>query len=243
MSDSNTLTNPPVIEAIIDLIFGNNLVPEHLHAIKSYFEKKAERSENYNGYELEIKKDQNELPSVRKVNDGSTRYFFSGGTFLVLVKPNGLTFSMLRPYQGFDFFSQLVKVECSNIGLEKICKIKRVGVRYINVFLAPVKSEYAREYLNYMPAWPAEIEAQPQDFVSRVALPLKELNATCILSQSSIPQKEINGTQITVDLDFFKTFDSQIELNSIWTEISALKVKLNHIFFRSVSRKALDLFL
>ncbi len=243
MTATNVLTNPPVIEAIIDFVFQTELSASDFSKINSFFQSSAEKSEKFNGFEVKIQNKENEMPSVKKVNDGSTRHFFSSSSFVVLVKLNGITFSMLRPYRGFDYFSNLVKEECGKLKLNEICQIKRVGVRYVNVFIAPVKSEYVNEYLNFLPTWPSDIKTQPTDFVSRVSLPLPDLLATCILTQTSLPLADGKSVQVAVDIDLFRIYASELQLDSIWGDLVNLKAKLNQLFFRTISRKALDLFL
>lgn len=244
MSELKNLKNPPVLEAIVDFVFEADISTINLSKIKDFFSKKAEKIEPVTGFELKIENQTNQIPTVKKVTDSSVRYFFMSGSFVVLVKQNGITFSMLKPYQGFESFLKLVTGECNSLNFDQICKIKRVGVRYVNVFTPPVSPEYVKEYLNYMPSWPEDIKSQPIDFVSRVALPMPELEATCILTQTSSPINfNQKNAQVTVDIDLFKIFQNGIQVSEVWEQLIALKAKLNQIFFRSISRKALDLFL
>lgn len=244
----NHLRNPPVVEAIVDFIFDSSTDPNSIKHAALQCARGSERKEDVHNYKIDLPKnnfDKNSVPKVEKVDIGVVRYFYESGKYVITTKENGITFGRLKPYSDFVSFKEWIQrkaVDLNFLALNEP-KISRIGVRYINSFTIPVTGKYAKDYLFDVPPVPEGLAQEPIDFVSRVTVPISSLNATCILTQTFAPSMDGKSSQVTIDIDIFTLFKQAVGFSSTWSQIEALKAQLNSIFFRTVTKRTLDIFL
>lgn len=245
---TNHLRSPPVIEAIVDFIFESNMNKSLAGHIASHCVATSERREPFHNYKIDLQKvdkDANTLPKVEKADGGGVRYFYESGKYVITTKSNGITFGRLKPYSDFPSFKSWIENKANAFGFNNLSepKISRIGVRYINSFIIPVSGKYAKDYLFDIPPVPHGLIQEPVDFVSRVTVPISDLEATCILTQTLAPASDGKSSQVTIDIDVFKLFKQSVGYSTTWSQIEALKAQLNSVFFRTVTKRTLDIFL
>lgn len=244
----NHLRNPPVIEAIVDFIFDSPVDANMNKYIAAQCSLSSERKEDFHNYKIDFQKntsDSNSVPKVEKVDGGGVRYFYESGKYVITTKSNGITFGRLKPYSDFISFRNWIQLKATalNFTISHDPMVRRIGVRYINSFAIPVTGEYVKDYLFDTPPVPDGLAQEPIDFVSRVTVPISSLDATCILTQTLAPSADGKSSQVTIDIDIFTVFKHAVGFSSTWSQIEALKAQLNSVFFRTVTKRTLDIFL
>ncbi|KYG70499.1 hypothetical protein AZI85_00705 [Bdellovibrio bacteriovorus] len=239
----NKLKNPPIIEAIVDFIFENNFDPKSYTLMCNYLKPLSERSERIQNYQIQVGAEENSVPQVKKAEGQGQRYFFESGKYVITIKDNGITFGRLKPYSSFVDFRNWIESNLRKLPLPSELKVLRVGVRYINSFSVPSSSSYARDYLFNIPPSPPGLDEFPIDFVSRISVPIPDLAAMSILTQTWNPASNPKESSVTIDIDVFRLFEKSQPISDTWDTILGLKAKLNSIFFRTVTKRTLDTFL
>ena len=116
--------------------------------------------------------------------------------------------------------------------------ISRVGVRYINAIEVPIGADFD-DYLAAGPRIPQPLPQIYTTFLQRVVVPFAEINGYAIITQA-LEQATDKGLPTLIDIDVASNSSIEGEAPEIWQRLTKLRNIKNHIFFASVTAKALE---
>lgn len=243
MAEHRLLAHPPLREAIIDLRIADQLPASFVEKIAGQplvgFE--AAIPIWHGKYTFQVGIDQ---PSGPGTTGGTKerygwRYLTTDGSRVAQFRRDGATFSVLRDYTNWEE----AKTKARTLWTQYCewgspTEVSRLAVRYINVLDVPVGMDFDL-YLAAGPRIPPELPQVLNGFTHRVVVPFSTDGTTAIVTQAmELP----SGTSVPVVLDIDAYYTCKLEADSpiVWSEFDRLRDIKNHIFFSSVTERALE---
>ena len=161
---------------------------------------------------------------------------------LLQIRPNGFTYSWLRPYsnwadlraaakQAWEIYTDLVMPE----------NVIRAAVRYINHIRLPLPITELRDFLPASPDYPAEWPQTMTGYLSRIAVVDEASGNRAIVTQTSEQTDERGMMNFLLDIDCFNA-DPPRDAVELWELLDRLRDLKNQIFFNAVSERLLEMF-
>ncbi len=230
----------PIIEAIIDLTYGQDMSVEQTSAIKDalipYYAKItsdpiSELKIDVTTSAIAIKKDQ----------------FFhqlegSDSTEIALVRPNGISVSKLAPYRCwndlFDRFRRDTNAAMSAVGP---IRVQRVATRFINRIDVPFDGKTAdyEHYLEVQIKLPKSIGAiGPFQLAFNLVVPDQKAN---VVIQSAVVEPAVEGVaSFILDIDVARTVDLPNNWDDTLDIINSFRGIKNFFYQQLLTAKALE---
>lgn len=244
MVASRHLANAPITEALIDIRVKLPLNVDlstlsSVHAsFASDYPNKHDRVKTETQIDLKTKK-----ADTTSIVDG---YLFtsSDGTQVVQNRLDGFTFSRLKPYESWD----MLRVEAYRLWqiYRDSCHpelITRIALRYINRLEIPLPIQDFGEYLTAPPIVPKNLPQELSVFLTRNVIRENVNGFVTIISQSLESVSSSKIATIILDVDVFKEAQFNPEAMDAWEAIDQLREFKNKIFFESITKKTLELYI
>lgn len=166
------------------------------------------------------------------------RYEREDGSEVVQLRRNGLTYSVLKNYPGWDVLREAARnVWRDFLVVSGPVNISRLAVRYINAINIPLGADYD-EYLTTGPRVPSAVPPIVTSFMQRVLVPFEENNATAIITQTlEVPAPAV------LDIDVFTQCSLEGTSSDIWLRLENLRSIADKIFFSCLTEKVLKSYL
>jgi uncharacterized protein (TIGR04255 family) len=239
---------PPIKEAVFDIKFVFENQPElgAFEDLYNHFSVTYPKKETLNQQFVSFKIGDPTEPDKFESTGGTNgiRLTSVDGLHIVQFRPDGITFSRLEPYNGWDSFSAEAETMITTyVKLLKPSYISRLALRFINVIKIPETNFEISDYFNTEPRL-ADIQAGVLSFFMRQVIQNKTGEVFAIINQATTDK--VLGetlTQIVFDIDVFKE-NIKIQLGS--DEYKSLLSKLRdfrtEIFEKSLTEKTKQLF-
>lgn len=246
--------NPPIVEAVVDFVIDQreSLDNGAFERLKDAYSKLGYTDYvpiNYSLVRFQIgktKHDVKEQPDIPDPPKGAA-YRRPDKSRIVQAKSDGFTFSMLKPYLGWEVM-QPEAVTAFELYARELDRprIKRVGVRYINRICIP-KEETEKgfaitKYLRTLPDMSADSPegGAVSSYAMQLEMPQKDINGYCLFKQQL--GKFEDQVSITIDIDVIRDNDLPEDYESLWEIVEKLHDRENEIFESSITKNSRGLF-
>ncbi len=229
------LTRSPLKEALLDIRLREELPASVLARFKAPngFPVAKEMRQS----EFQFKVDDGK-PLAQVLGEGAMgwRYEREDGSEVVLLRRNGVTYSILKNYPGWDVLRDKTRdVWREFLAVSGHVTAGRLAVRYINAIHIPLGADYD-DYLTTGPRIPKSIPPLVTAFMQRVLVPFEEQAATAIITQTL----ETPSTSAVLDIDVFTEGSLEGTTEDIWTRLGNLRGIADRVFFSSLTEKVLE---
>lgn len=230
------LTRPPLKEALVGIQLREELPASILSEFKAPKGFPVAKEVRQGQFQFKIDKDQPASAEVLAEGILGWRYETDDGSAVVLLRRNGMTYSILKNYPGWDVLKQAARdVWREFLAAAEIAYVSRLAVRYINAISIPLGANYD-EYLTTAPRIPKSIPQIVNGFMQRVLVPFSEEEATAIITQTL----EMPPTFAVLDLDVFTGCSLPGGSDDIWPKLDRLRNIADRIFFSSLTDKVIE---
>ena len=188
--------------------------------------------------QFQLKMDKDKLASAEVLEEGALgwRYETDDGSAVVLLRRNGMTYSILKNYPGWNVLRAAARdVWREFLSTSGTVNVSRLAVRYINAISIPLGADYD-EYLTTAPRIPKSIPQIVNGFLQRVLVPFSEDAATAIITQAM----EMPSTFAGLDIDVFAGCSLPGGSDDIWPKMDRLRNIADRIFFSSLTEKVIE---
>lgn len=165
------------------------------------------------------------------------RYERADSSEIIQFRRNGMTYSILKNYPGWEAFSDAAKETWQGfLSPTGPVKVGRLAVRYINAISIPPGSDYD-EYLATGPRVPKSVPPVVASFMQRVVIPFEKETSTAIFTQAL---EAPNTAAAVLDIDVFTECSMDGSSPDIWSKLLSLRGIADKIFFASLTEKVLN---
>ncbi|MBI4527520.1 MAG: TIGR04255 family protein [Deltaproteobacteria bacterium] len=247
MPETIIFKNAPITEAILDIraTLPKDIKLENLlnvyDAVKLSYPNKRERI----AFQGQFQFRPNILPELREVKGGPDGYLFStaDGKQTIQARLDGFTFNRFKPYDRWETFREEGrKLWTIYASVSNPKEVTRVALRYINRIEIPLPIRDFKDYIVTIPEIASGIPQGLANFLMRLVIPVDELQAVAIITESMEPPVANNVVAVILDIDVFRQGSFDIHSQAIWDIFENLHDLKNNIFFRSITEKAKELF-
>ena len=228
------LARPPLSEALVDIRLREELpvsILPKLVAPKSFPLSKEMRQGQF---QVKLTKDKPIQAEVLSEGALGRRYEREDGSEVIQLRRNGLTYSVLKNYPGWEVLRDAARRAWQDfLTVTGPVNVSRVATRYINQISIPVGTDYD-SYLTAAPRIPKSIPPIVTSFIQRVLVPFEEESATAIITQAlEVPAPAV------LDIDVFSECSLDGSSGEIWSKLDRLRNVADRIFFSSLTEKVL----
>ncbi len=248
MTEQCRLPCAPIKEALIDLRVAlpqdaelGQLEAAHT-LIKDRFPVKKAIYEGHFGIRFDFAAGENPTMAAEQARHGF-RFESADGKQVVQFGMNGFTFSQLAPYVSWEDMRQSAKtLWCAYREAVSPDRVTRIATRFINEIRIPLPLQDFEEYLTEPPRIPQGLPQGLSSYLTRIVLPHPDINAIAIITQA-MERAEQNVVPVVLDIDAFTndTLDVDVDAERVWDVLDVLRDCKNDIFFKSVTKKAVEL--
>ena len=164
------------------------------------------------------------------------------GLWIVQYRRNGMTFSCLRPYPGWDAFVDRARPLVERfIEVVHARFIERLALRYINIFRLPNPCD-PMEYFVAPPSLPESLPLQVNNLVSR--LTVRDPDTDLQAHVAHVLQDDLRPGKIgmILDIDVFKATRLEADIAKLWSGLRELRKLKNRIFFESITDRSAEIY-
>jgi uncharacterized protein (TIGR04255 family) len=216
-------SNPPIIEALCELIFfpsssWDMTIPGLFYEkIKDEFPTKQQHT----GIGIDFKPLDNDRNFEQRFEMSQRMQFFkTDKTSLIQISKDLLVINQLKPYSGWENFKPVILKKLNVYSeIAKPDTFKQIALRYLNQITIPKNDIQLKDYFNFYPYLPEKLSQIPKAFNISVDLsnsnPLEHLSLT--LTTSNINEEffsfilEIASVYLNADILKIGDFDSWLE--------------------------------
>lgn len=223
---SRVYNRAPLIEALCEFRFQEDkswdlTLPGLLYQkIEGKFPIKREQ----NAIELQVNAGDEVLGKVTP----RLRFFTVDERRLIQIGPGLLSANSLPPYPSWHEFRELIEFALNSyLSVTTSPQLTRIGLRYINK-LDLNSSAPLRQYLNYHPALPRDLNGTLRNVVQRVEVDFTAENGVLILTLASTPSEGQAIHSLILDIDFATRDPSLVSLSTAlgWVDRAHEQVEL-----------------
>lgn len=216
----------PVVEAVIDFRFSSLITKADLGRIVRRLKGKFPRLQDEVAFGVAVS------PTGVNINQSPSGYKLSStdDLKLVLLRPNGVTNSILAPYKGWEVLRD--QTEATLADVRRIINrrpIQRIGLRYINRLDIPSMDVKLADWVSFNVSLPKGLGEVLSEFGARAVIPMGGGIST-ILSFQSVPSPLIDHSSLLLDLDVFIDKDIPLADEPLWELIEQMREKKNSVF-------------
>ena len=236
MSDQEfpKLSHPPLREALIDLRLREELPVSAVSQFRAPTSFPVSKSIKQGQFQLTV--DPNKPSQAEILSEGplGQRFEKTDGSEILQVRKNGLTYSILRNYPGWDVLKRSAQSVWQDfLRLPGSMLVSRLAVRYINAITIPAGADYD-EYLTTGPKVPNSVPSIVASFLQKVVVPFEEDSAAAIITQA------MEGTSTAVlDIDVYSDCSLEGSSPDIWVRLDRLRNIADRVFFSSLTEKVI----
>lgn len=230
----------PIIEAIIDIrvpIFSGSLLK-----VVKVLEKDYPKKENIREETFKVHSSNTSLVSSSTRQDVGYKLTSDDGKYVVQIKNNGFTFSIIKDYDDWSAFIKIAKnlwkIYCKEV---KPSVVNRVAARYINRIDIPHSQFEIQDYFETYPRVLENNEGLLSNFFLQVQLPQKE-GGVAIVNQTIAKPIRPEYTSVLLDIDVFHLKEFSPKGEDLWKRMKLLREQKNNIFEKSITDKSRKLF-
>ncbi|MBK6939336.1 MAG: TIGR04255 family protein [Planctomycetes bacterium] len=244
--DFETLPNPPIIEAIIDLDV--ELKPGT--TLEGVFDSAvAALGTDYPKHKTESVQTLDIGAPASKQQPSETRgwlFFSTDDKQIVQVRRDGFTFNRLAPYRKLDhYLSEIRRTWGIYNEIVEPARVSRVGLRFVNQVMLPreVTPEQFGEYFTTLPQPPPAAGMSLLGFFSQQKIKDSKTGLVAnIVLASRDREAERGKVPIIVDIATSKHGKWERNDGSLWDALVELRDLKNRLFFGLVKEQCLTLF-
>ena len=230
------LTRPPLREALIDIQLSPELPATVLPKFQPPKGFPVVRPLIQSQLQFKIEADKPVKPEVISEGLLGQRYEREDNSEIVQFRRNGMTYSILKNYPGWNVLSDSAReMWQSFLSTVGPVSVRRLAVRYINAIDIPAGSDYD-EYLTTGPQVPKSAPPVVNSFMQRVVIPFEKEAAIAIFTQALEPP----NTAAILDIDVFTDCSIDGSSPDIWSKLLSLRGTADKIFFASLTEKVLN---
>jgi len=247
MSKIRTLSNAPIIEALVDIQvqLPTNITRQHIDDLKKELSDSYPESEDLFSLSAQIKiEPSGDTPSSEHQQKYiGCRIKSPDESYIVQLRTNGLSVSRLNPYVTWDDLkstsSALWDIYVKHLQPEFIT---RIALRYINRIEVPLPIGDLHEFLVSPPIVPNGLPNRISEFLNRVVIHDQSIDARAIIMQAFEGVANDKSLPIIIDIDVFKEGRLETDDSDIWNKLSQLRDFKNQIFFESLTEKTIGMY-
>ena len=228
----------PVVEAVIEVLYVNQLSKADLGRISRRLMGRFPRREEEVSIDVEI----SPYSVNAERNPTGHKLTSADNLSVVLLRPTGITSAKLAPYAGWD----LLKEQTANILDDAYHvidrrQIGRIGVRYLNRLDIPGANINLQDWLNVGLSIPKNFGGVLNAFGARVVVPMDN-DLIVALAYHSVPSPLIDHSSVFLDIDV--AIDRGIPLadDEVWKLISKMRDAKNFVFEGCITQRMRNLF-
>ncbi|MCC6544675.1 MAG: TIGR04255 family protein [Nitrospirae bacterium] len=247
MNKYTSLSKAPITEALIDIRVKpkKGIEVEQLDSIYALISDQYPNRQILRRLESRIEFKQEESivsPGTDTIN--GYVYTSSDQIQVVQAKPDGLTFSRLKPYETWELFrAEAYRLWEMYAEITSPELITRVALRYINTLNIPLPIKDFGDYLTSPPVVPHALPQGVSSFLTRVVIHESSLDVVAIITQALEQIVDPNFAPIILDIDVFKQSQIGMSKEDAWDVLEKLRHLKNKIFFESITNKLKELFI
>ena len=241
MESSLHLKNAPITEALIDIQFD----PVQFDIVS-----KIDKTEIVDLYpniqpikHATVKVDVNADDVTESTSKTiGLRFTSKDSKYISQFRENGFTLSRLPPYERWES----IRDEANRLwaiyrGIIGSVKIRRLGVRYINKILLTDDIIDLQKYFTEPPALQPSDKEILKSFLQRFVIENQDTSVTSIIH---LANETSDGKSLPVILDINSFLYREYEPDSpqVWNDLEVLRDQKNNIFYRSISKKTVEMF-
>lgn len=163
------------------------------------------------------------------------------GNIVIQVQSNGVSTSVLQPYQNWEHLLSMFKRAWEAYReVFRPISVTRIASRYINEFLVPRQSSQIGDWLRAPPRLPSAIGFDVQSEFSRHELVDLPTECTVLLSRAISLQG--GNWSVILDIDAIRQRELAPNDEAIWKSLDGLRDLKNRAFFGLLTKQAVDHF-
>ncbi len=237
MAKKQTLSHPPIIEALIDIRVMPNadMTAEKFNAISQQLKETYQvSSQETVGIQFDMA-----TQSVQTLPKQSLGMRIEGDGNVIQFQVSGFTFSRLKHYTTWESLVNETKQFWKQYKeASEPQKITRIATRYINrIDLQQPVGDLTR-FLTAPPILPPNVPNQVANFFTRVTIVDEPTQVAAVIQQQI--ENTISTLVYVLDIDVFQQKDYDIHDDSFWTTLNQLRDLKNTIFFESITEETLN---
>ncbi|MDR4504734.1 MAG: TIGR04255 family protein [Candidatus Scalindua sp.] len=245
MTKERHLSNPPIIEAVIDLRVKRNVNFEisSLTSLKDSLEKSFPKCTEARSFHFAVKNELNLQFEHKKELLHGYLLKTEDEKKAIQLKRDGLCYSHLQPYTKWeDLFLKAKELW----GLYKnACdpeKITRVALRYINHINVPNEKIAFADYLESPPVMPKGSTQNINSFLSKIVFTYSQQNIMANFIQSYEFRGKQNLPTIIIDIDVYQNKEYEPDDKNVWPLFDQFRKIKNDLFFGNITEKTVEMF-
>jgi len=238
--------NPPLVEALCEFKFipGTSwdiTIPGIIYErIKNDFPEKKHQI----GIGITLQPKEKGIEQKIEQTPPRIQFFNKDKTALVQVAPDLLVVNQLKPYQGWNKFKPIIlKIFDLYREIANPKGLKRIGLRYINIFEFPDKIIELKDYFRYYPMIPETLPQSYDSFLIRTEFPHDNREEVLIISLGSIIPRSPDISSIVLDIDYAMISPGHISLDNIDIWLEKAHRLVEDSFEKIITDKSRDFFI
>jgi len=233
------LSNPPAIEAVLDITTNEITDTKKLDYKNKGFKKKFPCKEQIMLFESSFQEAKERMQIINKNRHLGFAYKSGDEKEISQFRLNGFSYSRLSPYLGWEAFVEKAlenwETYCS---IRKTLEIKRIGLRFINIIQVPCGHPVMSEYFNVGITSETELGKIKQYKYQYIRDFDDDLIAIVNFGQTEILDNEMS---FVFDIDVIKQSSATLlEANNVSEHLRTMRQAKNTIFFGNLTEKALQ---
>jgi len=244
-----TLPQAPIVEAVIEIraraegTWEESKISDELKSKLPDYPIIGSQSE----FRQEVHISSGHPPETRHEDLGWKGLRFQSVDSLQVVQFNrdGFIFSRLQPYENWERFQQeALRLWEFHSALAHITEIQRLGLRFINRIVMPVRETAFEDYIQPRASSPQGLDLPFYNFfhVDQLAVPGYPYVIKIVRTLQSPRDPELEGVSILLDIDVFSERQFELRRELLLSRLSEMRWLKNKAFFGSVTKKALETF-
>jgi uncharacterized protein (TIGR04255 family) len=233
------LSHSPLREALVDIRLREELPASVLSQFKAPKGLAIAKEIRQGQFQVKIEKDK--PVSTELIREGALgwRYEREDSSVVVQLRRNGMTYSILKDYPGWNVLRAASRDEWQEfLSVSGSVNASRLAVRYVNAIDIPMGADYD-EYLTTAPRVPKAVPPIVNSFMQRVLVPVEEHAANVIITQTL----ETPAKAAVLDIDVFAECSLDGASSEIWQRLDILRNVADRIFFSSLTQKVIESYL
>jgi uncharacterized protein (TIGR04255 family) len=232
------LSRSPLREALIDIRLREELPIIAVSAFRAPTGFPVSKPMKQGQFQFRLDPDKPSQAEVLSEGFLGQRFDRADSSEVLQVRRNGLTYSILQNYPGWDVLRKSAReVWHDFLLLSQTMVVSRVAVRYVNAIVIPVGADYD-EYLTSAPKVPKSAPQIVTSFLQRVVVPFEEESANAIITQTS----EVTSPAV-LDIDVFSDVSLAGDSEDVWSRLDRLRHIADRIFFSSLTERVIASYL
>ena len=234
----------PIIEALIDI---KTKLPEgsKLSDLAKELKKDFPNQEpiNVGMAEIHLNMTKNKSSLSTSSENIGIKLSSDNSPYVLQLKNNGFTFSILKEYNNWDDFSKKAKSFWNKYNkMFKPERVSRVAVRYINRIDIPSLKFDLEDYFETYPRVLKDNKGSLASFFLQAQIPQEEYGGMAVINQTVTEPSSPGYTSVILDIDVFDPKGFAPSSKELWERVGVLRKQKNDIFESSITKKTRELF-